>query len=72
MSSTYGHGGEHHISAKEVEIAARGVLEAHPDVKSVEGVIVHFQYTVPTRVDANIRVNPKRLQCRRQTTLQKI
>lgn len=48
---------EHHMSATEVECAAREILEADSDVKSVEGVTVHFQDTVLIRVDANICVN---------------
>lgn len=49
---------EHHISATEVEEAAREVLDADPDVKSVNGVTVHYQDTVFVRVDANICVDP--------------
>lgn len=47
-----------HLSATEVEEAAREVLVAHPDVKSVQGVTVHYQDTVLVRVDANICVDP--------------
>lgn len=48
---------EHHISATEVEEEARSVLGAHPGVKSVQGVTVHYQDTVLVRVDANICIN---------------
>lgn len=48
---------EHQISATQVEGKAREVLEAHPDVKSVEAVTVHYQDTVLVRVDANIILN---------------
>lgn len=48
---------DHQISATEVECAAREILEADLDVKSVEGVTVHYQDTVLIRVDANICVN---------------
>ena len=48
---------EHHISVTEVEDETRAVLNAHPDVRSVEGVTVHYQDTVFVRVDANIRVS---------------
>lgn len=47
------------VCVAEVEEAARGVLGAHPDVRSVEGVTVHFQDTVLVRVDANICVDPR-------------
>jgi divalent metal cation (Fe/Co/Zn/Cd) transporter len=47
---------EHQMSATEVEYAAREILEADSDVKSVEGVTVHYQDTVLIRVDANICV----------------
>ncbi len=50
---------EHHISATEVEMAAREILGADPAVWSVEGVTVHYQDTVLVRVDANICVDPK-------------
>jgi len=50
---------DHCISATEVEEEAREVLGAHPDVRSVEGVTVHYQDTVLVRVDANICVDPK-------------
>ena len=50
---------DHYISATEVEEEAREVLGAHPDVRSVEGVTVHYQDTVLVRVDANICVDPK-------------
>jgi len=52
---------EHHhrLSATEVEEEARGLLDAHPEVRSVEGVTVHYQDTVKVRVDANICVDPK-------------
>mmetsp|Transcript_12144 Transcript_12144/g.21611 ORF Transcript_12144/g.21611 Transcript_12144/m.21611 type:complete len:629 (+) Transcript_12144:100-1986(+) len=49
---------EHHISATEVEEGARELLDAHPDVRSVKGVTVHYQDTVLVRVDANICVDP--------------
>ena len=45
---------EHHICVTEVEEEARVLLEAHPDVKSVEGVTVHYEDTVLVRVDATI------------------
>jgi hypothetical protein len=48
---------EHQISATEVECAAREILEADSEVKSVEGVTVHYQDTVLIRVDANICVS---------------
>jgi len=48
---------EHQMSATEVEYAAREILEADSDVKSVEGVTVHYQDTVLIRVDANICVS---------------
>eukprot|EP00571_Detonula_confervacea_P015980 CAMPEP_0172307466 /NCGR_PEP_ID=MMETSP1058-20130122/8317_1 /TAXON_ID=83371 /ORGANISM="Detonula confervacea, Strain CCMP 353" /LENGTH=597 /DNA_ID=CAMNT_0013019639 /DNA_START=164 /DNA_END=1957 /DNA_ORIENTATION=+ len=47
-----------HLSATEVEESARELLAAHPDVKSVQGVTVHYQDTVLVRVDANICVDP--------------
>ena len=47
-----------HLSTTEVERVAQELLENHPDVKSVEGVTVHYQDTVLVRVDANIRVDP--------------
>jgi len=48
---------DHQMSATEVEYAAREILEADSDVKSVEGVTVHYQDTVLIRVDANICVS---------------
>mmetsp|Transcript_14134 Transcript_14134/g.23106 ORF Transcript_14134/g.23106 Transcript_14134/m.23106 type:complete len:632 (+) Transcript_14134:91-1986(+) len=48
---------EHQMSATEVECAAREILEADSEVKSVEGVTVHYQDTVLIRVDANICVS---------------
>ena len=48
---------EHQISATKVESAAREILEADSDVKSVGGVTVHYQDTVLIRVDANICVS---------------
>ncbi|KAL7479916.1 hypothetical protein ACHAW6_005633 [Cyclotella cf. meneghiniana] len=51
---------DNHMSATIVEGKARGLLEAHPDVLSVEGVTVHYQDTVSVRVDANICVDPSR------------
>ncbi|KAL3822794.1 hypothetical protein ACHAXA_005959 [Cyclostephanos tholiformis] len=50
---------EHHISATEVETAAREILGTDPAVWSVQGVTVHYQDTVFVRVDANICVDPK-------------
>jgi len=50
---------EHHISATEVEEAARELLDADPGVQSVKGITVHYQDTVLVRVDANICVNPR-------------
>lgn len=50
---------QHHISATEVEEQARELLDAHPDVRSVQGVTVHYQDTVLVRVDANICVDPE-------------
>jgi cation diffusion facilitator family transporter len=50
---------EHHISATEVEMAAREILGADPAVRSVQGVTVHYQDTVLVRVDANICIDPK-------------
>lgn len=50
---------DHHISATEVEEAARKVLGQNPDVKSIQGITVHYQDTVKVRVDANICVDPK-------------
>jgi divalent metal cation (Fe/Co/Zn/Cd) transporter len=50
---------EHHISATEVEMAAREILRADTAVWSVRGVTVHYQDTVLVRVDANICVDPK-------------
>jgi len=49
---------EHHIAATEVEEQARWVLNDHPQVSSVQGVTVHYQDTVRTRVDANICIDP--------------
>ncbi|KAL7529036.1 hypothetical protein ACHAWF_002818 [Thalassiosira exigua] len=49
---------EHHTCVTEVEEEARALLEAHPDVKSVEGVTVHYEDTVLVRVDANICICP--------------
>ena len=49
---------EHHISATEVELAARQILKDDPAVWSVQGVTVHYQDTVRVRVDANICVDP--------------
>ena len=49
---------EHHIAATEVEEQARCVLNDHPQVSSVQGVTVHYQDTVRTRVDANICIDP--------------
>lgn len=51
---------DHQISATSVEETAREALEAHPDVVTVEGVMVHFEDTVRVRVDANICVDPNR------------
>mmetsp|Transcript_22216 Transcript_22216/g.44664 ORF Transcript_22216/g.44664 Transcript_22216/m.44664 type:complete len:622 (+) Transcript_22216:98-1963(+) len=48
---------DHQMSATEVEYAAREILEADSEVKSVEGVTVHYQDTVLIRVDANICVS---------------
>lgn len=48
----------HHLSATGIEEAAREVLDANPDVTSVQGVTVHYQDTVLVRVDANICVDP--------------
>lgn len=50
-------GVEHQLSATEVEYAAREILEADSDVKSVGSVTVHYQDTVLIRVDANICVS---------------
>ena len=49
---------EHHISATEVEFAARQILKDDPAVWFVRGVTVHYQDTVRVRVDANICVDP--------------
>jgi cation diffusion facilitator family transporter len=51
---------DHQISATIVEETARCLLEAHEDVISVEGVMVHYEDTVRVRVDANICVDPSR------------
>lgn len=51
---------DHRISATIVEETARSLLEAHEDVISVEGVMVHYEDTVRVRVDANICVDPSR------------
>ena len=51
---------DHQISATIIEETAREVLEAHPDVVSVEGVMVHYDNTVMVRVDASICVDPNR------------
>lgn len=51
---------DHQISATSVEETAREALEAHPDVVTVKGVMVHFEDTVRVRVDANICVDPNR------------
>jgi len=48
----------HHISATEVEFAARQILKDDPAVWFVRGVTVHYQDTVRVRVDANICVDP--------------
>lgn len=53
-----GPGAERHVSAAGVEGEARERLAAHPEVRSVEGVTVHYQDTVHVRVDANICVDP--------------
>lgn len=51
-------GGGHHLSATEVEEEARELLDAHPDVREVKGVTVHYRDTVFVRVDANICMDP--------------
>ena len=43
-------------SAAVVEEDARSVLESHPDVKSVEGITVHYHNTLLIDVDAQIRL----------------
>eukprot|EP00585_Thalassiosira_rotula_P007369 CAMPEP_0196137420 /NCGR_PEP_ID=MMETSP0910-20130528/5405_1 /TAXON_ID=49265 /ORGANISM="Thalassiosira rotula, Strain GSO102" /LENGTH=492 /DNA_ID=CAMNT_0041397871 /DNA_START=588 /DNA_END=2066 /DNA_ORIENTATION=+ len=48
----------HHVSATQVEEETRDLLDAHPDVREVKGVTVHYQDTVFVRVDANICVDP--------------
>ena len=52
-----GSGGERPVNATAAEEEARDLLAAHPQVRSVEGVTVHYQDTVLVRVDANIRVD---------------
>jgi len=47
-----------HTSATEIEEIARGVLESHADVLSVNGVTVHYVHTALVRVDANICIDP--------------
>lgn len=46
-------------SAAQVEANVRDeILEQHPEVKSVEGVTVHYEDTLKVNVDVDIRINP--------------